>query len=96
MRGKTRGIAFRGVTGFATSFAKLLEVHKYLMECDKGAGSCRIARACSIHSSLQTPCLLSEDNTTMSELSTCAPTETCSKGSNRATLTARLPLSNDL
>lgn len=35
-------IAFRGVTGFATSFAKLLGVHKYLMECDKAAGGCRI------------------------------------------------------
>ena len=33
------GIAFRGVTWSATSFAKLLGVHKYLMECDKGAGS---------------------------------------------------------
>jgi hypothetical protein len=33
------GIAFRGVTGFATSFAKLFGVHKYLLECDKRAGS---------------------------------------------------------
>lgn len=40
MRGNTPGCAFRGVTGFATSFAKLLGVHKYLMECDKGAMSC--------------------------------------------------------
>lgn len=40
MRGEPMGIAFRGVTGSATSFAKLLGLHKYLMECDKAAASC--------------------------------------------------------
>jgi hypothetical protein len=40
MREDTSANAFHGVTGFAISFAKLLGLHKYLMECDKGVGSC--------------------------------------------------------